>query len=95
MPVDAIESIPRRANAATIVTTRSTFVSPGQPDVVFVRDAAGARLELADPYPSPTASADPATRLLALWGRRSTLGAIEWAGESPERRHLAVLVWHD
>lgn len=42
---------------------------------------------------SPTASSDPATRLLALWGRRSTLGAIQWAGDSPECRQLAALLW--
>lgn len=93
MPGAALESVARRAAAAGITPGRSTFGAPGQPDVVLLSDAAGARLELAEPSASPTATADPATRLLALWGRRSSLGAIRWNDDGPEAHRLEGLLW--
>lgn len=93
MPGAALESIGRRARAAGIGPGRSTFGSPGQPDVVLVCDAAGARLELAEPSATPTATADPATRLLALWGRRSGRGSVRWNDDGPAARRLDRLLW--
>ena len=84
------EAISSRFASTGVAPARLAFASPGQPDVVFVRDEAGSRLELADPGPAAAASADPATRLLALWGRRSQLGPIRW-GEDPEP--LVALLW--
>jgi hypothetical protein len=93
MPGAALESVSRRAQAVGITEGRSTFASPGQPDVVLLCDAAGARLELAEPSARPTATADPATRLLALWGRRSGRGTIRWNDDGPDAHRLEGLLW--
>lgn len=91
MPEGSPEALGRRARAAGLGPTPLTFASPGRPDVVVRADAGGVRLELADPVASPTASADPATRLLALWGRRGG-GKVRWA-EGSEADQLGALLW--
>lgn len=93
MPAGATESLARRALAVRLPETRATFGSPGQPDVVVIHDARGTRLRLADPVASPTASADPATRLLALWGRRSRAGIIRWSDDAAAAEWLRSLLW--
>lgn len=72
---------------------RLAFGSPGLPDVVLVVDDDGARLESDDPSPTPVAVADPATRLLALWGRRSSVGTVRWVGEDASCDGLARFLW--
>jgi uncharacterized protein (TIGR03083 family) len=87
------ESVALRADASRIRSARMTFASPGEADVVFVRDERGARLEMADPCIQPTATADPATRLLALWGRRTSIGLIQWTGAPDKCHDLSLLLW--
>ncbi len=87
------ESVAHRADVSGIQAVRTAFASPGQPDVVVVRDTCGARLELADACAEPAAISDPATRLLALWGRRTTIGTIQWTGEPSECHDLGLLLW--
>lgn len=89
------ESIGHRAELAGPAAARLTFGSPGQPDVVVVHDADGTRLQLDEPDPAPTANSDPATRLLALWGRRSAVGEIRWGDNARDCRHLAAFLWGD
>ncbi len=62
-------------------------------DVVLVVDDAGARLELDEPRAPWCASADPATRLLALWGRRSPTRAVRWSGDDPTSAALDSFLW--
>lgn len=93
MPPGAAESLARRALAVRLTEMTATFGSPGQPDVVVIRDARGTRLQLADPVASPTASADPATRLLALWGRRPRAGVIRWSDDAAAAEQLRSLLW--
>jgi uncharacterized protein (TIGR03083 family) len=87
------EAVARRARAAGMADVRVAFGAPGRPDIVLVADSDGARLELHDPSPSPVATADPATRLLALWGRRSTTGAVRWNGDDARCQALAAFLW--
>ncbi len=87
------ESVASHAEGAAIGTQRLAFASPGAADVVFVHDELGARLEMADPCTAPVATADPATRLLALWGRRTTIGTIRWHGAASECDAMARLLW--
>jgi Mycothiol maleylpyruvate isomerase N-terminal domain len=70
------ESVPQRAAAAGLGATRAAFAAPGHIDVVLVVERGVARLELDGPRTRWTARADPATRLLALWGRQSPTRAI-------------------
>lgn len=92
MPEGSPEAVGRRALAAGLGPgTTLAFASPGEPDVVVRADVGGVRLELADPVASPTATADPATRLLALWGRRGG-GEVRWA-DTPEADQLGALLW--
>jgi uncharacterized protein (TIGR03083 family) len=86
------ESVASRVTASEIRAPRLTFAAPGEPDVVFVHDQAGPRWGMADPTSEPTAVSDPATRLLALWGRRSTIGSISWTGAASERPDLSSLL---
>ncbi|MGZ6964690.1 MAG: maleylpyruvate isomerase N-terminal domain-containing protein [Acidimicrobiia bacterium] len=86
------ESVASRVDGSGIGAARITFGSPGEPDVVLVRDEDGPRLEMAEPCSEPTATSDPATRLLALWGRRTTIGAIRWNGGASECRDLSRLL---
>ncbi len=95
MPPSEIESIDRRGCAAGPRTTGVTFASPGQPDVAVVSDVTGTRLELVEPTHAPTASADAAVRLLALWGRRSALGTITWSDDQVAAGRLRFLLWGD
>src|SRR5262249_44368802 len=72
------ESVGARAQRADLTRgTELVFASPGQADVVLVCDDDGARLELRDAADRADATADPATRLLGLWGRRSC-APIRW-----------------
>jgi uncharacterized protein (TIGR03083 family) len=87
------ESPAARANAAGIeVSARLVFGAPGQPDVVLLTEG-GVRFELADPSPSPTVTADAATRLLALWGRRSSDRTMTWHADEPVARQFGTLLW--
>jgi hypothetical protein len=86
------EAVRTRTTAAGISGVRATFTAPGHLDVVLVVDAAGARLELDEPRGRGCATADPATRLLALWGRRSPNRPIRWNGEDPEVWALAAFL---
>jgi uncharacterized protein (TIGR03083 family) len=86
------ESVASRVDASRVQASRLTFAAPGEPDVVFVHDPAGPRWEMAAPTSEPTAISDPATRLLALWGRATTTGTIAWTGEAPECRDLSRLL---
>jgi uncharacterized protein (TIGR03083 family) len=87
------ESVGARAAAADLHEVRLAFASPGQPDVVLVADASGCRFELDDPTASPVAIADPATRLLALWGRRTQLGPVTWSDDAAARAQLTAALW--
>jgi hypothetical protein len=84
------ESVTARTTAAAITELRANFGSSGHLDVVLVVDRHGARLELAEPRGPWTATADPATRLLALWGRRATR-PVAWSGD-PACRALAAFL---
>ena len=91
--MEVAEGVTTRAAFAGVEDRRLTFASPGQPDVVLVADGAGTRLELDEPSDSPTATADAATRLLALWGRRSQTGPVHWGGDDPACRQLTTFCW--
>jgi len=69
-----------------------TVASPGRPDVALVFDTTGPRLELAEPCRHPVAVADPAARLLALWGRRSER-AVTWTTDGDGAELLARFLW--
>jgi hypothetical protein len=87
------ESVASRAGAL-VAPVRAAFASPGQPDVVLETGDGGtvARLELAEPCRAPAATADAATRLLALWGRRSCVGPITWDDDGPGCDALRALL---
>jgi len=87
------ESVPARATSVGIKELRATFASPGHLDVVLVVDEAGARLELDEPRTRWTARADPATRLLALWGRRSERRPIAWDRDRAGAQAFASFLW--
>lgn len=78
--------------AADIGVGRYGFASPSQPDVVLVVDGKGARLELDSPCASPVCSADADVRLLALWGRRSTVSVPRWLGSDADCGLLARFI---
>jgi hypothetical protein len=86
------ESVTARTTSAAITELRANFAAPGQPDVVLVVDGAGARLELDEPRSTACARADAATRLLALWGRRSPSRTIAW-NDHGAARSLATFLW--
>ncbi len=87
------EAVSVRATAAGISDLRTNFGAPGQPDVVLIVDGAGARLELDEPRARSCADADPATRLLALWGRRSPTQLITWDADEPGADALTTFLW--
>ncbi len=87
------EDVTVRARAAGIGRGRIAFAAPGQPDVVLVVGDAAPRLELGDPSPRPAARADAATRLLALWGRRSPGRTIDWDVDHPDAGRLRDFLW--
>ena len=87
------EDVTQRVLTARLGPGRLAFAAPGQPDVVLVVDDGGSRLELAEPSPAPVATADPATRLLALWGRRSPGRHVTWDGDDGEAGALAAFLW--
>jgi hypothetical protein len=91
MTVLSAESVADRAAAAGLEGPLR-FASPGQPDVVLVDGPEGPLLELADPSRQPTATADAATRLLALWGRRSR-GVIRWGDSEEEAEALDAFLF--
>lgn len=72
---------------------RLTFGSAGQPDVVLVAGGQTAHIELADASTTPTMTTDPATRLLALWGRRSPERRVVWHVDPPTARRFASFLW--
>ena len=80
------------ARAAGIGVGRYAFASPHQPDVVLVVDCQGARLELDSPGPSPVCSANSDVRLLALWGRRSTVEVPRWLGSDTDCARLGRFI---
>jgi uncharacterized protein (TIGR03083 family) len=82
-----------RVNEARLGAFRARFGAAGADDVVLVVDDEGARLEMDEPSGDPTARSDGATRLLALWGRRSEAGAVRWGGDSERARQLAAFLW--
>jgi hypothetical protein len=70
------------------------LASPGQPDVVVVLDGIrGARLELVESTTSPTVTMAPDARLLALWGRRSTVDDPRWCDDEEASRALEAFLW--
>lgn len=87
------ESVTARTTSAAITGLRAGFAAPGHMDVVLVVEAGRARLELDEPRSRPCASADPATRLLALWGRRSSVRPIQWDSAAGPARSLAAFLW--
>jgi len=87
------EPVTVRTTAAAITELRANFAAPGHMDVVLVVDGAGARLELDEPRARCSARAEPATRLLALWGRRSRARPIAWNTEDPAAGPLAAFLW--
>jgi len=88
------EAVTRRGAAAGITDLRANFGAPGQPDAVLVVDGARARLELDEPRARCCAAADAATRLLALWGRRSATRLITWDAHERATGHaLATFLW--
>jgi hypothetical protein len=86
------ESPAARAAAAGTAAGRWALASPGEPDVVVTVDGDGAHFELCDPLGEAAATSGPATRLLALWGRRGTAGPIEWRTDDV-RRELGAFLW--
>jgi len=93
MLAGAAEDVSVRARRAGLAQFRATLATPGAPDVVLTVDGSGGRLTLDDPAPRPTASADAATRLLALWGRRSPTPRIAWTDDEADAAHLALFLW--
>jgi len=87
------EAVTTRTTSAAITKLRAHFAAPGHMDVVLVVDGAGARLELDEPRPRPCATTDPATRLLALWGRRSPTRQISWNEGDAAVEPLAAFLW--
>lgn len=88
------ESPPIRAQAAGIhEPTRFVFASPGQVDVILTIDEQGSRFEGVSEAESPTAVSDSATRLLALWGRRSADRTITWHGDEPTMQQFVRFLW--
>jgi hypothetical protein len=87
------EAVTTRTTAAAITKMRARFAAPPHMDVVLVVDDAGARLELDEPRAPWCASADPAIRLLALWGRRSPTRAVRWSGDDSTAGALATFLW--
>jgi len=86
------ESVTARTTAAAITGLRADFAAPGHLDVVLVVQGGRARLELDQPRGTPCARADPATRLLALWGRRSSVRPIQWNDATGCARSLAAFL---
>jgi uncharacterized protein (TIGR03083 family) len=84
-----------RARAAGLEggNVRVAFGASGQRDVVLVVDGGGARLEWADAGSAPTVTADAATRLLALWGRRSPDRALVWHADDDTARRFEAFLW--
>lgn len=83
-----------RARSAALEAPRELrLAAPGQPDVVVVVEPAGGRLALAPPDGSPTVITDPATRLLALWGRRSPGRSMVWSDDEAAGAGLARFLW--
>jgi uncharacterized protein (TIGR03083 family) len=74
------ECIAARSRRAGVDDLHARLASPGQPDVVIVADDHGAHLWIAEPDGDPTVVADPATRLLMLWGRRHDPARVSWIG---------------
>ena len=87
------EAVALRAAAVGITDLHARFAAPGQSDVVLVVDRAGARLELDEQRAPWTAQADPATRLLALWGRKSATRPVHWNSDLPGAGPLASFLW--
>jgi hypothetical protein len=87
------ESVTARTTAAAITGLRAHFAAPGHMDVILVVEGGRACLELDQPRGTPCARADPATRLLALWGRRSSVGPIQWNNAAGSARSLARFLW--
>jgi hypothetical protein len=87
------EAVAARAAAAGITDLRARFAAPGQSDVVLVVDRTGARLELDEQRAPWTAQAEPATRLLALWGRKSATRPVRWNPELPGAGPLGAFLW--
>jgi hypothetical protein len=89
------ESVASRArNASFTPGEELVFASPGAPDVVLVHDHDGGRLALRSAAGHADATADPATRLLALWGRRSN-AAIRWTDDLARREQFAAFLGVD
>jgi hypothetical protein len=86
------EAVTARTTSAAITELRANFAAPGHLDVLLVVDGAGARLELDEPRSTACAQADAATRLLALWGRRSPSRTIAW-NDHGAARSLAAFLW--
>jgi len=88
------ESPPIRAVAAGIHgPARFAFASPGEVDVLLTIDEQGSRFEVAPEAESPTAVADAATRLLAIWGRRSADRTITWSGDDLATEQFVRFLW--
>ncbi|MGD0381040.1 MAG: maleylpyruvate isomerase N-terminal domain-containing protein [Acidimicrobiales bacterium] len=87
------EAVTTRTTAAALTELRANFAAPGHMDVVLVVDGAGARLELDEPRARPCATTDAATRLLALWGRRSPTKRIRWNEDHAAAEPLAAFLW--
>ena len=93
MVAGSSEDVSARARRAGPGRFRATFATPGAPDVVLTVDDGGGRLSLVDPAPRPTARADAATRLLALWGRRPPTTDVEWTDDEGAAARLARFLW--
>jgi len=87
------EAVAARVPATGTGPFRASFAAPDVADVVLVVDHDGARLEMDDSSGPPTAVSDGATRLLALWGRRSSTHRITWCDDDPRSRRLAAFLW--
>jgi len=87
------ESVSVRVREAGLAPLEASFGARGAADVVLTVDEDGARLRLDEPSRRPTASSDRATRLLALWGRRSSMGTVEWHDDDGRSEQLAAFLW--
>ncbi|HXW35086.1 MAG TPA: hypothetical protein VEJ87_10950, partial [Acidimicrobiales bacterium] len=81
------------AAAGPFETAPLVFGSPDQPDVVLVADGPETHFEISEPSPCPAVTADAATRLLALWGRRSLKNTLTWNVHDATANWMSAFLW--
>jgi hypothetical protein len=84
-----------RVRKAAGLPIRIVFRSPDQPDVVFLPSPGGGRFEIVDRAIDADAilRTDAASRLLALWGRKSNNRTVALEGAPAITEALDAVVW--